>query len=98
MGDVGACPDELQRLRQENGSLKKAHGEAMEELEMLRKKLSDLQLTASEGEADQATVPFEGDEDGPTSEALRKRLWRICKPRANGNPCHAGIILVTKNF
>ena len=99
-GDVGACPDELQVLRDENRNLKMQQHAQLEELESLRKQLSDLQLTASENDHDEPDgIGLDGEDgSGLTSEAVRKRLWRICKPRANGKPCHTGLICHTNTF
>ena len=78
----------MQKLRSENEELKANQAALAQELDKLRKQLSDLSLGSDTGDdtlpEDRNTEPIEDGEE-LTQGALRKRLFRICKKRANGN-------------
>ena len=75
---LGEAPDELQRLRAENAALKARNT-------MLNQKLQEALNIQTPGDLD--GLPDEELEgEDCTGEALRKRLWRLCRRDGRGCP------------
>ena len=75
--DPGASPDELERLRAENAHLRSKNAELERALSGVVSGGSDVPPPSSEAE----------DGEELSNEALRKRLWRLCKKDSKGRPC-----------
>lgn len=78
LGQTGESPDELVALRNENARLRDRNQELETKTVELQRELANLNLDKGlEMEAADAL-------DAPGTEAVRKRLARLCAPRADG--------------